>query len=513
MLAVAHSYWVHGVEGRPVAVEVKIRTGLPVFTVVGLPAGAVREGKERVFAALAQTGMPIPPRRITVNLAPADLPKSGSGFDLPIAVALLTALGHVHAEGLAGAGFVGELGLDGAVRPVRGAIALAMSCREHGREWLFLPKANAPEAAAVPGVRVVGIGTLAELMAILRGEADRRPARHRPKHLPPRCPDLSDVRGQQLAKRALTIAAAGGHSLLMSGPPGSGKTMLAKRLPGLLPPLADSESLEVTRVHSVAGLLDDDDPVKTTRPFRAPHHTISAGGLIGGGNPPRPGEISLAHLGVLFLDELPEFNRHVLETLRQPIESGNVRIARVRHTVSFPARFQLVAAMNPCPCGLSGDACVCADRELSRYRSRISGPLLDRIDLHVWMDPVAWGDLTRTRRIAKWNSARVLGLATAARERQAARFGDPVAVNAQMRPGQVMSICRPTSSGARLLDEGVRCFGLSARAVHRTLRVARTIADLDGADRLRELDIAEALRMRVGTNASLARHGGEARRT
>ncbi len=499
MLAVVHSYWVHGVEGQAVRVEVKVQTGLPIFTVVGLPASAVREGKERIFAALAQTGLPLPPRRVTVNLAPADLPKSGSGFDLPIAVALLAAFGHASGAGLDGAGFVGELGLDGSVRPVRGAIALAMSCREHGRKRLFVPDANVREAAAVPGVEVVGLRTLGELIAILRGDVECRPARHRARPSAHHGPDLSEVRGQDLAKRALVIAAAGGHSLLMSGPPGSGKTMLAKRLPGLLPPLADSESLEVTRVHSVAGLLDSDEPVKTNRPFRAPHHTISAGGLIGGGSPPRPGEISLAHLGVLFLDELPEFNRRVLETLRQPIESGRVHIARVRQTVTFPARFQLIAAMNPCPCGMSGDNCVCSPREITRYRVRLSGPLLDRIDLQVWMAPVAWDDLVRKREDSRWDSATVLRRVVAARARQAARFGSHRALNALMPPDQVMEICRLTSRSAKLLDEGVRRYSLSARTVHRTLRVALTLADLQGKADIGELDVAEALRLRAGS--------------
>lgn len=500
MLAVVDSCWVHGVEGKPVRVEVKVQDGLPIFTVVGLPAGAVRESKERVFAALAQTGFSLSPKRVTVNLAPADMPKSGSGFDLPIAVALLAAREQVSQSGLNGSAFVGELGLDGSVRPVRGAIALAMSCREHGPGRLFVPRGNLMEAAAVPGVEVVGIRTLRELIGILSGDLEFRPSRHRlPAAVPP-YPDLREVRGQRLAKRALEIAAAGGHSLLMSGPPGSGKTMLAKRLPGLLPALAESERLEVTRVHSVAGLLDSDEPIRTTRPFRAPHHTISAGGLIGGGNPPRPGEISLAHLGVLFLDELPEFGRQVLETLRQPIESGEVHIARVRQTVTFPARFQLIAAMNPCPCGMAGDNCICGVREITRYRIRLSGPLLDRIDLQVWMDPVAWDDLARTGTDGA-HSRTVLDRVIEARARQAARFGDDRALNALMPADRVMKLCRLDPVGARLLDDGVRRYGLSARTVHRTLRVARTIADLGGRSDIGELDVAEALRLRAGSGS------------
>ncbi len=505
MLAQVTSGAVLGVDAYLVQVEVDLGRGLPGMCVVGLPEGAVREGRERVTAALANAGFEVPPRRITVNLAPADIRKDGSAFDLPIALGLLAASGAVPAAALASACFAGELGLDGELRPVRGLLPLAVRCADEGLEVLVVPEANAAEAAVVERLCVLPAPSLAAVVAHLRGRTPLvRAAPPRPDAWAPdpsgHAVDFADVRGQEHAKRALEIAAAGSHNALLVGPPGAGKSMLARRLPTILPPFAREEALEVTKIHSVAGRLRPGQALVRERPFRAPHHSISDAGLVGGGGLPRPGEASLAHGGVLFLDELPEFRRHVLEALRQPLEDGAVQIGRARLSVLYPARFMLVAAMNPCPCGFhgTGDArCICHPVAVERYLGRVSGPLLDRIDLHVELPPIEARTLTARREGEA--SAAVRERVVAARERQLSRFGGHAGVfaNAHMGPREVRRHCVLDEAGETLVRAAIERLGLSGRAYHRVLRLARTIADLAGADRIAAAHVAEAVQYRA----------------
>lgn len=491
-----------GVGALFVTVEVDRRQSAhPGLAIVGLPDAAVRESKERVLAALRRIGPPPEPANVVVNLAPAEERKEGAGLDLAIAVGLLATRGVVPSDSVGGTLLLGELSLEGRLLPVRGVLPIALAARDRGIARIVLPAGNATEAAVVEGVEVLLARTLAELVLHLRGERLLPPAEPRPvgRHHLPAGPDLVDVIGQEQARRALEIAAAGGHHTLLIGPPGSGKSMLARRLPGILPPLEHHEALETTSVHSVSRRVPRPDGLLSVRPFRAPHHTVSAAALIGGGTNPQPGEISLAHNGVLFLDELTEFRRDVLESLRQPLEDRRVTISRARRSLTFPARFQLIAAANPCPCGFLGDSqrsCRCTPRQIERYRARLSGPLLDRIDLQVQVPAVPWRELGAHRRGEP--SAAVAGRVRAARERQRSRFGpDGPLCNAELGPAEIATWCEPPEEAAALLERAARTLGLTARAYHRILRVARTIADLEGAETLAVHHVAEAVAYRV----------------
>jgi magnesium chelatase family protein len=500
MLATILSGAVLGVDAYPVRVEVDLARGLPSMSVVGLPQGAVREGRERVTAALVNSGFTLPAKRITVNLAPANVPKAGSAFDLPIALGVLTAAGELGARPMQTTCFLGELGLDGSLRPVHGALAVALECRAAGAAALVVPEANAQEAAVVEGVNVYGARTLRDVTAHVAARAPLARAETQGSSVAGAAdhPDFSDVRGQAVARRALEIAAAGGHNALLVGPPGAGKSMMARRLPSILPPLTHGEALEATRVHSVAGRLPPGCGLLGQRPFRAPHHAVSDAGLVGGGGIPRPGEASLAHHGVLFLDELPEFRRSALEALRQPLEEGTIRIGRARATVELPARFMLVAAMNPCPCGHHGGGlrpCTCPASRIRNYRARVSGPLLDRIDLHVTVPPTRADELTDAGDAEP--SAAIRSRVLTARERQLRRYRDSDAFcNAQLGPRGTREHCGLDEAGAALLEAAIRRLGLSGRAYHRILRVARTIADLDGAPAVDPQHVAEAIQYR-----------------
>jgi magnesium chelatase family protein len=489
-----------GVEGRAIEVEVRISSQLPRIDVVGLPEASVRESAARVRAAIQASGHKFPDRRVTVNLAPAELRKQGAGLDLGIAVGILAADGKIAPDRLPRTGFVGELALDGRLRGVRGALALCVAARDAGCERVIVPVDSAAEAALAPGVRVLVAPDLPHVIAWLQEAAELAEAVPRPLDASETAlPDVADVRGQEHARRALEIAAAGGHALFMRGAPGCGKTMLARRLQGLLPPLDFDEALEVTQIHGAAGLLSREVPIVATRPFRAPHHSASVAGLLGGGSPPRPGEASLAHRGVLFLDELPEFPRQTLESLRQVLEAHRVVIARARMSCTFPAHFQLVAAANPCPCGWYGSGvkdCRCDELVVSRYDARISGPLLDRIDLHVSLRPVPWRQLDA--RATGPTSADVRARVIAARARQSKRSRGRIACNAGIPDDRVDAAVAATAEARELLGRAVEKVGLSARAARRVLKVARTIADLSGESKTSASDVAEALGYRPG---------------